>query len=69
MVSRSFKLLYFDGSVLPIFISCCYNNDINQYPIIAEQVHPQISNLSANNSETSPETPIFDDREMISMLR
>ena len=30
MVSSTFQFLNFDGSVLQIFISCCYNNDIKQ---------------------------------------
>ena len=29
-VSSNFKLLNFDGPVLQIFNSCCYNNDIEQ---------------------------------------
>ena len=32
MVSSTFQLLNFDGSVLQIFISCCYNKDIKQIP-------------------------------------
>ena len=29
-VSSGFKFLFFDGSLLQIFISCCYNNDMSQ---------------------------------------
>ena len=36
MVYSNFKLLTFDELVLQIFISCCYNNDIEQISIIAE---------------------------------
>ena len=31
-VSSNFELLNFDGSVLQMFINCCYNNDIKQIP-------------------------------------
>ena len=29
---NGFQFLNFNGSVLQIFISCCYNNDIKQMP-------------------------------------